>query len=471
MDCLDTLRENPFLKTVPAPQLDWLVARGECRSYDRQDVPYRPGDPIDHLYVVLEGRFRVYTLQGGQQQELFLIDTHALAGLLPFSRLRESRGYWQVLEPATVLALHRDQFRELIQTQYELTEALVHQMTTRVRETTQQIQQNDKIMSLGRLSAGLAHELNNPVAAVVRSADTLREHLQATPERFKAVMAMRLTNAQVDGVNELLFERIRNHSGTSLSLLERSRREDDLTDWLDDHDVPNAFDLTESLVDFGFSTDDLDRVLDQTGAAQVGPVLGWLVNNLVTEKLVLDIGEASGRIATLVGSIKSYTHMDRGTNREAVRLREGLESTLTLLQHKLKEKRVRVTWNWPADLPTVSGWPGELNQVWTNLIDNAVDALGEGGTLTLSAELDARADGSAFVLTRVTDDGAGIPPDVVPNIFDPFFTTKPIGQGTGLGLDIVQGIVRHHHGSIQVASEPGRTTFTVCLPVQNSLSS
>jgi signal transduction histidine kinase len=465
MNCLDALRENPFLKTVPQPQLDWLAAQGECRSYGVEDVPYRPGDPIDHLYVVLEGKLQVYTLQGGQRQEIFFIDTHSLAGLLPFSRLRESRGFWQVLEPTTVLALHRDRFRELIQTQYELTEALVHQMTTRVRETTQQMQQNDKIMSLGRLSAGLAHELNNPVAAVVRSADTLREHLRATPENFKAVMEIRLTNEQVDVVNELLFERIGHRPTEGLSLLERSRREDELTDWLDDHDVPDALDLTESLVDFGFSTDDLDRVLDQTGPAHVGPVLGWLVNNLVTEKLVLDIGDASTRIATLVGSIKSYTHMDRGTSREAVRLREGLESTLTLLKHKLKEKHIQVDLRVPDDLPTVSGWPGELNQVWTNLIDNAVDAMDDGGTLRLRSELDRRPDGSAFVLTHVTDSGAGIPPDVRDKIFDPFFTTKPIGKGTGLGLDIVQGLVRHHHGSIKVDSQPGQTTFTVCLPV------
>ena len=388
-----------------------------------------------------------------------MLETNSLAGVLPFSRMKESRGFWQALEPTTLLTLHRDKFRPMIESQYELTEALVHYMTTRVRETTQQIQQNDKIMSLGRLSAGLAHELNNPVAAVVRSADTLREHLHATPERFKNVMTIQLSDQQVDVVNQLMFKRLESKPTVRLSLLERSDQEDALTDWLDDQGVDNALDLTQSLTDFGFTVEDMELVLEHTGQANLETVLGWLVNNLVTEKLVVEIGDASKRISTLIGSIKSYTHMDRGTGREAVQLREGLESTLTLLKHKLKEKHIQVEINVPDALPVVQAWPGELNQVWTNLIDNAVDAMGDGGKLTISSERDRE-----FLLTHITDTGSGIPTDVVRKIFDPFFTTKSIGKGTGLGLDIVQGIIRHHNGSIKVRSEPGQTTFSVCLP-------
>ena len=388
-----------------------------------------------------------------------MLETNSLAGVLPFSRMKESRGFWQALEPTTLLTLHRDKFRPMIESQYELTKALVHYMTTRVRETTQQIQQNDKIMSLGRLSAGLAHELNNPVAAVVRSADTLREHLHATPERFKNVMAIQLSDQQADVVNDVMFKRLENKPTAQLSLLERSDQEDALTDWLDDQGVDNALDLTQSLTDFGFTVEDMELVLEHTGQANLETVLGWLVNNLVTEKLVVEIGDASKRISTLIGSIKSYTHMDRGTGREAVQLREGLESTLTLLKHKLKEKHIQVEINVPDALPVVQAWPGELNQVWTNLIDNAVDAMGDGGKLTISSERDRE-----FLLTHITDTGSGIPTDVVRKIFDPFFTTKSIGKGTGLGLDIVQGIIRHHNGSIKVRSEPGQTTFSVCLP-------
>ncbi len=465
MDCLAALHQNPFLEHVPQDQLDWLVAHGECREYPAGTLLQHPDDPIDHLLVLLTGRVRIYTEQNGQQEEFLVFEQHALMGVLPFSRMKTTPRFWQATEDSTVLAVHRDCFRELIQTQYELTEALVHQMTTRVREITQQAQQNDKLASLGRMSAGLAHELNNPVSAVVRSADTLRQHLQATPERFKAIMAIQLTDAKVDVVNDLLFKRLENRQAAPLSLLERSNREDELSDWLDDHAVPDAVDLTEPLTEFGFTTDDLDTVLTACGDDHVGAVLGWLVNNLVTEKLVLEIGDASQRIATLIGAIKSYTHMDRGAGRETVRLREGIESTLTLLKHKLKEKHIQTAVRIPDDLPAVQGWPGELNQVWTNLIDNAVDAMDDGGTLTISSEVDPKADGTQFLLTHVTDTGSGIPADIQQRIFDPFFTTKAIGKGSGLGLDIVQGIIRHHHGKITVESKPGETRFSVCLPV------
>ncbi len=465
MDCLAALHQNPYLEHVPDEQLDWLVAQGECREFAADAFISRPGDPTEHLYVLLSGQVRIYTEQNGQQEEFLIYEEHSLMGLLPFSRMKTSPGFWQTTEPSSVLAVHRDCFRDMIQTQYELTEALVHQMTTRVRDTTQQLQQNDKMMALGRMSAGLAHELNNPVAAVLRSADTLREYLHATPERFKAVMKLQLSDQEVDVVQDLLFKRMQTRSAEPLTLLERSRREDDITDWLDEQGLENAVDLTEPLVDFGFTTDDLDAVLGQTGADHLGAVLGWLVNNLVTEKLVLEIGDASQRIATLIGAIKSYTHMDRGAGRGAVRLREGIESTLTLLKHKLKEKHIQTELNFPDDLPTVQAWPGELNQVWTNLIDNAIDAMNDGGKLTISGQHDRKPDGSDFVLTHLTNTGAGIPAEIKARIFDPFFTTKAIGKGSGLGLDIVQGIVKHHNGKITVDSKPGETTFSVCLPV------
>jgi len=465
MDCLAALHQNPYLEHVPDEQLDWLVAHGECRDFPADAFISRPGDPTEHLYVLLSGRVRIFSEQGGQQEEFLIYEEHSLMGLLPFSRMKTSPGFWQTTEPSSVLAVHRDCFRDMIQTQYELTEALVHQMTTRVRDTTQQLQQNDKMMALGRMSAGLAHELNNPVAAVVRSADTLREHLHATPERFKAVMNLKLSDQEVDVVNTLLFKRMGSRSSETLTLLERSSREDDLADWLDDQGVDAAVDLAEPLVDYSFSSEDLDAIFDQVGSEHLSPVLGWLVNNLVTEKLVLEIGDASQRIATLIGAIKSYTHMDRGAGRGAVRLREGIESTLTLLKHKLKEKHIQTELIFPDDLPTVQAWPGELNQVWTNLIDNAIDAMSDGGKLTISGQRDRKTDGSDFVLTHLTDTGAGISPEIKSRIFDPFFTTKEVGKGSGLGLDIVQGIVKHHNGKITVESKPGHTTFSVCLPV------
>ncbi|HLL95447.1 MAG TPA: HAMP domain-containing sensor histidine kinase, partial [Spirosoma sp.] len=231
--------------------------------------------------------------------------------------------------------------------------------------------------------------------------------------------------------------------------------------WLDDHGIDDSVDLAGPLVEFGFTTDDLDGILDQIGDNNLAGVTRWLVNNLVTEKLVMDISEASKRISTLVGSIKNYTHMDRGAGKEPVSLSEGIRNTLTLLDHKLRSKHIAVALSLPADLPMVYGWPGELNQVWTNLIDNAIDALPDGGQLRISSELDRD-----FVLTKITDNGPGIPADIRDKIFEPFFTTKEIGKGTGLGLDIVRGVVKHHNGAINLESKPGETVFSVCLPIQ-----
>lgn len=457
---LTELKAFPVLEAVPDEQLQWLLDRAEEQHYPAGHVLHKARTPIDHLRLLLEGQLTI----GAPPDELLVYNAPAITGVLPYSRLTESTQPLMIDQDSRILELHRDHLREMTTSCYELTAAFVQQMTDRVRNFTQQVQQEEKLASLGRLSAGLAHELNNPVSAIVRNADALRTHLRATPEGFKAIMHLELTDDQTDTVNEWLFDKLDNKTAP-LSMLERSSLEDDLTDWIDSHTVSNdldAADLANSLAEFRFTEADLDFMLEQVGPENVGGVLRWVNNNLVTEKLVVDIGEASARMATLVGSIKSYTHMDRGGGKEAVILADGIRNTLTLLGHKIRSKNGTVTVEIPADLPTVQGWPGELNQVWTNLIDNAVDALPEqGGTLAIRSHVEQE----QFIYTTFTDNGSGIPEAIRQKIFEPFFTTKGIGKGSGLGLDIAQGIIRHHNGSINVASQPGETTFTVCIPI------
>ncbi len=467
MNYFDELRQFPPFADVPDEQLQWLADRVEGETIPENTRLLTPGDPIDYLRILLEGRIRFDSGAQGAADEFAMLEAPGVTGVLPYSRIKTANTFMSAVTPVRWLKLHRDHVRELASKNYELTAVLVQQMTDRVRNVTQQAQQEDKMASLGRLSAGLAHELNNPVAAVVRNAAALKEHLHATPQRFKLFMSLDMTDDMVDAVNKWMFDKIEQNkkagAGARLSMLERNRREDELTDWLDDHDVPEAASLAGSLVEFGFTDADLDQVLDEVGDENLTGVLYWIDNNLVTENMVIDIGEASQRIATLVKSIKDYTHMDRGSGKETVRLADGINNTLTLLNHKLKGKHIAVTVDLPDDLPTIQGWPGELNQVWTNLIDNAIDALPDtGGKLTIRSELDR----GQFVLTRVIDNGEGIPSEKQDKIFEPFFTTKPIGKGTGLGLDIVKGVVRHHNGSIKVKSEPGHTEFAVCLPIQ-----
>lgn len=458
MVSLETLTQFPAFAAVPPEQLQWLLDRVEEQSFPQGHVINKPGDPIDYLMLVVEGRIRIDDGPSGSADEIMVYQGQSILGLLPFSRLVKAVSRVVADQPTQVLLLHRSHLRDMPQACYELTEALVHQMTTRVRDFTKHLQQNEKMASLGRLSAGLAHELNNPVAAVVRSADTLSEHMRATPEAFKTIMHLNMTDEHVNAVNEALFRRL-DQKPPALTLMERSNLEDEITDWLDDHGISDSLDLAGPLVEYGFTIDDLEWILDRVGDENIAGVMGWLVNNLVTEKLVMDISEASKRISTLISSIKNYTHMDRGAGKQQVHLGEGIQSTLTLLNHKVKAKHIQVNVHIPNDLPAVCGWPGELNQVWTNLIDNAIDALPDGGKLTISGEVDRE-----FVLAKVIDNGSGIPADVQDKIFEPFFTTKAIGQGTGLGLDIVHGIIKHHNGSIKVNSKPGRTEFSVCLP-------
>ena len=231
-------------------------------------------------------------------------------------------------------------------------------------------------------------------------------------------------------------------------------------DWLDDHGVPNAYEMAEVFVEYGITTDDLDCVNQEASDKYLLLMLKWICNVLNTEKMVGEISEASQRIGRLINAIKEYSHMDGGANKKKISLREGIQSTLTILQHKLKSKHIEVKLDIPEELPKIMLNPGEINQVWTNVIDNAIDAMPDKGVLQIKAERKHE-----FLLTHIIDNGGGIAPEIMDLIFDPFFTTKEVGKGTGLGLEIVQTIVKQHNGKIQVKSQPGHTEFTICLPI------
>ncbi|MCU0451274.1 MAG: ATP-binding protein [Bernardetiaceae bacterium] len=457
---LAILRQSPTLQNVPQPQLAWLVANGELMTVPAHEHLHVKGDPVDCTHFMLAGLMQIYFVQAGQKREYSLLEVHDLAGTLPFSRMKVAAGYVLALETSTLLCLHRRHYPAMIAQHYELTEALVHEMTSRVRENARVLQQNEKMMSLGKLSAGLAHELNNPAAAIVRSADALQKHLANTPERFKKVMHIQVSDDGVDMLNQLIFNKIKDGKNQPLSLLERNQREDELLNWLEDHQVTDAFDLAPMLVDYGFTPTELAQFAQQwLRPDDVDPVMNWVNNNLVTEKIVSEIGEAAKRIGQIVNSVKSYTHMDKGAGKEPVQLAEGIRNTLTLLAYKLKSKNIKVVFDPPANLPPVMALPGELNQVWTNLIDNAIDALQPGGQLEIQV-----APEREFVTVSIIDNGPGIPPEIQDLVFDPFFTTKEVGKGTGLGLDIARNLVAQHQGRLTLESRPGRTEFMVCLP-------
>ncbi len=463
MQTIETIVEElrgiePFTE-VPRDQLRWLAENAECSTSEKGEVVFDVGDPVDHMFIILQGSMSLSLRYGGQLKSAGKLE-RGVSGKLPYSRMKDATGRGQTLETTRFLRLHESRFPEMIRTQHELVEALVHRMLTRVRDFTKTEQLNDKLMALGKLSAGLAHELNNPASAVVRSAQALREHWRAIPEKFKAVTSIRLSDAQIDTVNDILFTKINKGVKLDYSLMERSAREDELLDWLDDHEVEDADLIAETLTEFDWTTDELDTVLEQVGPQFLQPVVAWLEDVQTSEKLAADIQDASKRIADLVRSIKSYTHMDQAADKSPTQIRAGIDNTLTMLGHKLRGKAIETTVEIPADLPPIMAMPGELNQVWTNLIDNAVDAMETGGKLEIQAEREAD-----HAVVCVIDNGKGIAPEHIDNIFEPFFTTKGMNEGTGLGLDIVQRIMRNHDADIAVRSEPGKTMFRLAFPL------
>ncbi|MCO6476722.1 MAG: cyclic nucleotide-binding domain-containing protein [Phaeodactylibacter sp.] len=458
-ELLSILQSFETFEGISPQALQWVIDKSDYKRYDTGEFLFQPGQAVDHMQAILQGRYVVLLEQKGETRELGVWEAGYITGVLPFSRMKEARATGKALEPTYTLELHKKYFTEMVNVSYELTQALVAAMSDRVRDFTTMQFQNEKLMALGKLSAGLAHELNNPASAMVRNAEELYKKVHASPEKFKSVITMRITPEQTDRVNAILFSRIEQAKSLGLSLMEREELMDDITDWLEDHGIEEGEDIAETFVDFGVTADDLDNIHDIVGDDPIGPIMWWLESTLSLENLVNEIQEASNRISNLVKSIKDYSHMDRGVAMEPVDVHEGLHSTLTMLKHKIKSKNIELVKNLDPGLPKVNGFAGELNQVWTNLIVNAIDAMGQGGILAVDTYPDRE-----YVRVDITDNGSGIPEDIQTRIFEPFFTTKAMGEGTGMGLDIVKKIVNRHKGRIDVESRPGKTTFSLCFP-------
>lgn len=462
MNLLAELAKVPLFKDLPPQDLQWLADHGALTTAEEGDQVFKKGSSIDSLRILLQGKVNLYIEQAGQLRSLGAFEKGDITGLLPYSRLRTAVGAAIAAEKSIIYELHKDNFPEMIREHHELTAVLVHSMTDRVRDFTKQQQQNDKMMALGKLSAGLAHELNNPSAAVVRSARELKKHLSNLPEKFKSVIKIKTTDEVVDQVNELVFNRIAEYGKVSLSLMEKSEKEDEMAEWLEAHAIKNSYELAETFVEFGLTIPSLENLKTILRDEDLSAVINWINQVLNTERLVNEIEEASRRINDLVTSVKSYTHMDQAVERKRVDIHLGIRNTVKMLNHKLKKSNLELIERFDDNLPEVNIYVSEMNQVWTNLIDNAIDAMeGQQGS---KLELVTKRDG-AFVNVSIIDNGPGVPDDIKDKIFDPFYTTKPIGKGTGLGLDVVQQIVNQHKGKIYLHSQPGHTEFRVCMPI------
>jgi signal transduction histidine kinase len=462
---VEWLQSIEQLSDVPAAQLQWLIDNSDYKTVAEGDLYYRPGMKAFGAHIILSGKIHVYDLVNQEMRDVVLLEAGSISGYLPFSRGITINVYAQAIADTTLINLPREKFKEMISQHFELTQALVHVMMNRVRNFTALQQQSEKMMALGKLSAGLTHELNNPAAAIVRSSDSLLEHLKLEPTDFKEIMSIRMDPDEVEAVNRKLWEVLDRTEKPKLTLMERTEREDEMAGWLEQHQVQRGAEIAENLIEDGFTCDDLRDFKAHIPLPYLSPVFNWINSNLVTRKMVADINEASRRIADLVKAVKNYTHMDQGKGKELTDIRDGIHNTLHMLQYRFRKGNVEVVEEYDPSLPRINAMVGELNQVWTNLIDNALDAMEPAGRGQLTIRTEKERD---WAKTSIIDNGPGIPAEVQSRIFDPFFTTKDIGKGTGLGLDVVCRIIKQHHGSIRVQSKPGETIFVVCFPINGA---
>jgi signal transduction histidine kinase len=462
MNVFHQIRSIESFNNVPDNQILWLVEKGTVNSFLDGEVAFKRGQPVTDLRIILKGELNLYVEQQGNLRSIATFTQGDITGKLPFSRLKASPADGITTGETAVLSLSQDHFPEMIRNHHELIEVFVHVMTDRVRDMTKAQQQNDKMMALGKLSAGLAHELNNPSAAVVRSARELKKHLSNIPDNFKRVIKIRTTDDVVEKVNDLVFSKIERVSTLTLSMMQRTSIEDELAEWLEANNIVNAYEMVEVFAEFGVQTQDFEQVKSWLRAEDASPVIGWLYQVFTTERLVGEIEEAANRINKLVTSVKGYTHMDQTPEKLPTNIHVGIRNTLTMLNHKLKKNNIKLIENFQENLPQATIFISEMNQVWTNIIDNAIDAL-EGRTGSTLEIVTEKKD--SFINVKIIDNGPGIPQDIQDKIFDPFFTTKAIGKGTGLGLEVVRQIINQHNGKVYLNSEPGRTEFIVCFPI------
>jgi signal transduction histidine kinase len=457
-DLIDRLAAHKTVGSAPRRELEWLVAHGSLQHFDAGQVVGEKGVQVVNLFIVLAGHVAIFVVRGGGRHKVMEWRAGDVTGMLPYSRLTTPPGDSVAQEATEVLAVPREDLPEMIRECHEITSMLVHNMLDRSRVFTSSGLQDEKMASLGRLSAGLAHELNNPAAAIDRTASLLEERLDEAEQATLALGAARLTDAQLAAIDEVRASCLAMRVTGVLSPIQQAEREESIADWLADHGVDTA--IAGPLAETSVTITALDRLAQSISEPPLGAVLRWSAAGCTVRGLASEIQAAAMRISGLVTAIKGFTHMDQALVAEPVDLKSNLGNTVAVLNSKARLQSAAVTVTVPPDLPRVLGFAGELNQIWANLIDNALDAIPKSGRVDISASRERNR-----VVVRVVDDGPGIPADVRARMFEPFFTTKPVGKGSGLGLDIVRRLLVHNNADIEVDSSPGRTEFRVSLPL------
>jgi signal transduction histidine kinase len=447
---------------LPEDQLAWFISQAQELHFKSGEAYLRQGDPADAMFVILEGQIEIRGEIGGELVA-FTIDAGNVTGALPFSRMKNFTVGGRAVVDSRLLKFPAALFPELVQKMPELAKRLVGLMADRIRETTRMEQQRDRLAGLGKLSAGLAHELNNPASAARRATSQLRTTLKKIKDASLELGRRDLTPAQKAEIEKLETAFIQ-HDDPPPDVLATSDLEEQLDSLLRSHGQNDLWQLAADLAKKNVKPEVLESLFGALDAGTARAALVRIAASVEIANLLNEIESSTSRISDLVCAIKEYTYMDQAPVQN-VDIVKSLETTLTILNHKLK-RGVVVQRDYQKIPLLVNSFGSELNQVWTNIIDNAIDAMGGKGELRVRSYRD---DG--HVVVEIGDNGPGISPEIETHIFEPFFTTKGVGEGTGLGLDTVQRIVKKHRGSVHVDSKPGDTRFQIWLPLSEASTS
>jgi len=461
---VDELRTLFLFEKLSDEQLQWLCERGHVELIDAGPV-FAEGSPATCFYVLLEGTVVMSRRVGADDVEVGRTSQRGAYSGAWYAYMGDRvpqvyNGSMRITEPSRFFVIDASVFAELMREWFPMAVHLLEGVFYGNKNWQQAIGQRERLLALGSLSAGLTHELNNPAAAAVRATAALRERVAGMRHKLGLIAGGKWDRTTLETLIQLQEEAAeRVPKAPALSPLEASDREDAIADWLEDHGCHDGWDLAPTFVAAGLDVDWLDHVEAAVDASTLGSALRWLNYTVDTELLMNEIEDSTTRISTLVGAAKQYSQLDRAPY-QVVDVHELLDSTLLMLSGKIPPG-IEVVKEYDRSLPSVPAYAGELNQVWTNLIDNAVSAMGSSGRLTVRTGMDRDE-----VFVEFGDTGPGVPPEIRNRIFEPFFTTKPVGEGTGLGLDISWRIVvNKHHGDISLESVPGDTRFRVRLPV------
>jgi signal transduction histidine kinase len=446
----------PIFADLPGDQIAWFISQSQELTLKPDEFYVHQGDPADAMFVVLEGQLQARAEFAGGLVTI-VSKKGDVTGALPFSRMKQYPLTGRALTSSRILRFPASLFSDLVQKMPELASRLVAVMSDRIRETTRIEQQRDRLAALGKLSAGLAHELNNPASAAKRAASQLRASLKQIKEASHQLGARDLTAAQKAEIEKLENSLIQKNDPPP-DVLTISALEDQLEAVLRSHGLNDLWQLAANLARKGTRPELLESLFVSLDLDTARAALVRISASLEIAGMLNEIENSTSRISDLVRAIKEYTFMDQAPVQN-VDIVKSLETTLTILNHKLK-RGVDVERDYQPVPLLVDSFGSELNQVWTNIIDNAIDAMHGRGKLRVRTYQD-----DTCVVVEIGDSGPGIPADIQPHIFEPFFTTKGVGEGTGLGLDTAQRIVTKHRGSIQVNSKPGDTRFKVFLPL------